>query len=224
VADARRSFHEHLDELRQETVRLGALAEEAIAVGTEVLLAANLTGAEGLVADDARLDTLTDSIEERALELMARQQPMASDLRTIVTTLRAIHEIERIGDLMVNVAKATRRLYPQPLDPKVRGILQQMGAQAREQLHVAIDAFADADVARAAALADMDDIMDEMQKALFRAIFATGGTEEANVQRAVQIALVGRYYERIADHAVNVAERVSFMVTGEPRRHEVATS
>jgi phosphate transport system protein len=116
---------------------------------------------------------------------------------------------------MVNVAKTTRRLYPHKLDPKMRGIIDRMGTQASNQTRVAIDAFADADPSWAAALADMDDAMDELTKSLFRHILAGDGSDESAVLLAVQMALVGRHYERIADHAVTIAERVGFMVTGE---------
>ena len=147
--------------------------------------------------------------------LLARQQPMASDLRTVVAVLRIVHELERSADLMVNVAKTTRRLYPHSVDPKLRGIIQRMGEQAGTQTRVAIDAFADADPSAAAALADMDDTMDDLTKSLFRYILGSASGEEETVLQAVQLALVGRHYERIADHSVTIAQRVGFMVTGE---------
>jgi phosphate transport system protein len=124
---------------------------------------------------------------------------------------------------MVNVAKTTRRLYPHSLDPKLRGIIQRMGEQAGTQTRVALDAFADSDPSAAHALADMDDTMDDLTNSLFRYILAGSGTDdEGKVLTAVQLALVGRHYERIADHAVTIGERVGFMVTGEhpPRRDE----
>jgi len=214
MTETRKAFHEELHELNSAVVRLAALAVEAIQAGTQVLLAADVAGVERVVASDGALDELTHYIEQQSCLLMARQQPMAVDLRTLVTILRVIHEIERIGDLMVNVAKTTRRLYPHALDPKVRGLIGRMGEQASDQLRLAIEAFADRDVGRAAALADMDDVMDDLQKDLFRLIFSAHAADDAHVQRAVQVALVGRYYERIADHAVNVAQRVHFMVTG----------
>ena len=216
MAEIRRSFHEQLDEVKHGVVRLGALATEAIAAGTQALLDADLAAADRVITGDMFLDDLTRSIEERAYQLLARQQPMASDLRTLVTVLRIIHEIERTGDLMQNVAKTTRRLYPAQLPPKVRGLVARMGSQATLQLRVAVEAFASQDAARALALVDMDDVMDELQRELFRSIFTHGPAgDEATLQQAVQTALVGRYYERIADHAVNVGQRVAYMVTGE---------
>ena len=110
---------------------------------------------------------------------------------------------------------AARRLYPGPLDPKVRGIIDRMRSQATAQLQLASDTFAERDPAKASALEDMDDVMDDLQKELYRTIFAAGAREEAELQRAVQVALLGRYFERIADHAVNIGERVGYMVTGE---------
>jgi phosphate transport system protein len=133
----------------------------------------------------------------------------------VVAVLRTIHEIERTGDLMVNVAKTTRRLYPVELPEPIRRLVEQMGNQAGLQLRMAIEAFAESDCARAMALEDMDDVMDDLQRELFRTIFALGRADEAGLQQMVQIALVGRYFERMADHAVNIGERVNYMVTGE---------
>jgi phosphate transport system protein len=157
-------------------------------------------------------------IEHRVYQLFALQQPMASDLRAMLAVLRILHEIELTGGLMRNVARATRRLYPRELPPRIRGIIERMGAQASVQTHLAVDAFADGDEAIAAALPDMDDVMDDLQKELFRAIFAgfSGGTnDEAALQMAVQLAFVGRDYERAADQAVIIGRWVAFMITGQ---------
>jgi phosphate transport system protein len=220
MPETRRIFHEELAELGADVVRLSALASEAIQAGTAALLGLDLAAAESVITDDAIMDALAHDMEERVYLLLARQQPMAVDLRTLVTTVRVTHELERIGDLMANVAKATRRIYPRPLDPKVRGLVDRMREQATAQLQVATDAFAERNPRRAKALADMDDVMDDLQKELFRVIFHLPGRDEAAVQMAVQVALVGRYFERIADHAVNVAERVPYMVTGNLFPHD----
>lgn len=220
MTETRRVFHEELDAICADVIRLGALAGESIEAGTNALLSGDLSLVESVVENDWVLDDLTYGIEGRACLLLAQQQPMARDLRVIVTVLRVIHEIERIGDLMAKVAKATRRLYPSGLEPRLRGLIDRMRDQARAQLQLAIDAFADADQARAAALVDMDDVMDDLQKELFQAIFAVKSIDDAALQMAVQVALVGRYYERAGDHAVNVAERVEYMVTGRFRREQ----
>ena len=220
MTETRKVFHEELKELGDDVIRLSAMASEAIQAGTAALLEFDLVAAERVISNDVVMDELAHSMEERIYLLLARQQPMAVDLRMLVATLRAIHELERSGDLMINVAKATRRLYPNPLEPKLRGLIDRMREQATAQLQVATDAFADRDADRAKALEDMDDVMDDLQKELFRTIFSTPGHDDASVQRAVQVALVGRYFERIADHSVNIAERVSYMVTGHLYMHE----
>ncbi len=213
--EIRHTYHSQLDDLRVDVVRLGLLATDAIAAGTAALLEADLTGADRVIHADGGIDDLTRSLEERCYLTLARQQPMASDLRMVVAVLRTIHEIERTGDLMVNVAKTTRRLYPVEVAEPIRRLIEQMGKQAGVQMRLAIEAFAESDCVRALALEDMDDAMDDLQRELFRTIFALGRADEAGLQQMVQIALVGRYYERMADHAVNIGERVNYMVTGE---------
>lgn len=219
MTETRKVFHNDLDELTTDVVRLGAMAGEAIEAGTTALLDSDLAAVKHVVAADRTLDDLTDSIEERTYLMLALQQPMAADLRTLVTVLRVCHELERIGDLMVRVAKATRRLYPKGLDPRTRGLIDRMREQAGAQLRLAVDSFADRDPDRAAALTDMDDVMDDLQKSLFQAIFSDHSGDAAAIERAVQTALIGRYMERVGDHAANVAERVEFMVVGRFHHH-----
>jgi phosphate transport system protein len=225
AAEARRSFGEHLDEIRADVIKLAGFTSEAIGACTQGLLDADLAGAERVVADDVRIDDLKESLEHRVYEIFATQQPMAGDLRTLLAVLRILQEIQLTADLTVSVAKATRRLYPGTLPPKVRGLIERMGAQAAVQLNLAVDSFADAEVATASALPDMDDVMDDLQKELFRAIFQHCGGDEAGLQQAVQLALIGRYYERMADHAVLIGAWTNFMVTGEfPTRAETHDS
>lgn len=212
--EGRKTLQEDLAEVRADIIRLAALTTEAIAAGTQALLDGDLAMAEAVVDGDDRIDDLYHQIEDRLLLTLATQSPVAIDLRLVVTMMRINHELERDADLMVNVAKTTRRIYPHELDPKIRGIIDQMGIQASNQTRLAIDAFADSDPSWAAALGDMDDTMDELTKSLFRHILAWGASDEATVLQAVQVALVGRHYERIADHAVTIAARVQYMVTG----------
>ena len=108
MVETRRAFHEELEELNADVLRLAALATEAIQAGSAALLDFDLAGADKVIADDKVIDELTHAMEEQVYLLLARQQPMASDLRTLVSILRVIHELERVGDLMKNVAKATR--------------------------------------------------------------------------------------------------------------------
>lgn len=211
---ARRTLLDELADVRTDIIRMAALTTEAITAGTQAFLGGDPSAAEIVIDGDDAIDDLYHRIDDQLLLVLARQSPVAADLRAVITTMRISHELERTADLVVNVAKATRRLYPHTLDPRVRGIIDQMGQQAVSQTRVAIDAFADRDPTWAGALTDMDDAMDDLTKSLFRHILADTTGDEASVLRAVQVALVGRHYERMADHAVTIAERVEFMVTG----------
>jgi phosphate transport system protein len=215
VPDARRSYHEQLEEIRGDVVKVAAKTCEQIGAATQAMLDGDLALVDRIYAEHEEIAQRVTQIEQRVYQLFALQQPMASDLRELLAVLRILHEIELTAGLMRNVARATRRLYPRELPPRVRGIIERMGAQASVQTHLAVDAFADVDAAIAAALPDMDDVMDDLQKELFRAIFAVGAPDESALQMAVQLAFVGRDYERAADHAVMVGRWVAFMVTGE---------
>ncbi len=222
----RKTFDEQLHEIRGEVVKLAALVSEQIGRATEAMLDADLRMVDAVYEEHDSLKEFNRTIEERAYAIFALQQPLATDLRCLLAVLRILHELELTDGLMKNVARATRRIYPRELSPRVRGIVERMGSQAAAQLHVAVDAFADNDPAAAAALPDMDDVMDDLQKDLFRAILVADptGLDEGVLQRAVQMALVGRYYERVADHAVQIGRWVAFMVTGElPRPADEST-
>jgi phosphate transport system protein len=213
--EARRTLQDELDDVRSKIIRLGAMTTEAITAGTQAFLEGDLHMAEQVIAADDAIDDLYHVIEDHIILILATQSPVAADLRTVITMLRINHELERDADLMVNVAKTTRRIYPHELDPKARGIVDRMGVQAANQTRLAIDAFADRDPSWAATLADMDDAMDELSKSLFRHAISLGANaDEGTIVKAMQVALLARHYERIADHAVTIASRVQFMVTG----------
>jgi phosphate transport system protein len=139
---------------------------------------------------------------------------MARDLRAVVTAVKLSWEIERSGDLVVNVCKAASVLRGAPLDPRIRSLLERMSEQAQTLTCRAIDAYATDDVALAAALDDMDDTLDALQLEYVKVIIDSHERQGLELQTAVQLALVGRYYERIGDHAVNIGERTQYMVSG----------
>ena len=221
--EARKTFDEQLTELKADVIRMAAMVGESVGAGTQALLDADLGVVERVLANDDAVDALEHELELRVYELIARQQPMAVDLRTLLAVQRILHELELTGDLMVTVAKSARRLYPATLPPLIRGLIERMGAQASVQLQVSIDSFVDSDQALAAALPDMDDVMDDLQKELFRAIFTSLTPNEEGLQLAVQLALIGRFYERVADHAVTIGIWTRFIVTGDlPDREPTA--
>ncbi len=210
--ETRKTFHHELDAIMRETVRLAGHVTEGIPRGTEALLSGDLQAAQEIIDHDDVLDELSIEIEERCYSILALQQPMASDLRAVICAIRLVAEIERSGDLVVNVCKALRRIYPLELPPEVRGYLQQMSEQATKLFRMCMDAYAESDAALAAAIDDMDDRLDDLHADYIQAVLQWGG--DGDIQTAVQLALVGRYYERIGDHAVNIGERVRYMVDG----------
>jgi phosphate transport system protein len=214
MGEVRKAFHEELDDLRREIVREAALVTETIPRGTEVLLDNDLQGAQALIDADDELDYLSLEIEEHVVRLLTLQQPVASDLRSLVTALKMNGEIERSGDLVVNIAKGCRRMYGVQINPRCRGIIEQMSEEAARLYRYAVDAYVEGNAGLAGALDDMDDRLDALNKDFVKAIFEAHGAGEIDLQAAVQLALVGRYYERIGDHAVNIGQMIQFMVTG----------
>jgi phosphate transport system protein len=214
MQEQRKTFQQELDHIRDGIVRLAAMATELIPRGTEVLLANDLRGAQSLIEEDDAVDDLAISIEDECYHVLALQQPMAGDLRSIVAALRLVSEIERSADLMVNVAKGARRIYPCDMGPRLRGLIERMSQEAARLFKLAIDAYVEHDAALASALDDMDDRLDQLHKDYIQAIFESHHEATIDLQAAVQLALIGRYYERIGDHAVNIGTRVEYMVTG----------
>ncbi len=207
-------FHRELDELVSDIVRLGALACQTIPRGTDVLLGGELHEAQQLIDEDDVIDHLSVSIEERCYVIMVRQAPMAGELRRLVTITKMVAELERSADLMVNICKGARRMYGAPMSPKVRGVVAAMANEAQRLLSLSIDAFVDEDDALGRALDDIDDQLDQLNRDMVEAIFDAHADGQIDLQSAVQLALVARYYERIGDHAVNIGQRVTYMVTG----------
>lgn len=208
----RKNFHQQLDDLSRDIVRLAAYVTDMIPRGTDALLSGDLKAMQALIDSDDEPDELTIWIEEQCYQLLALQQPMAGDLRTIIAAIRLSAEIERSGDLMVNVCKGARRVYPFEMAPVVRGLIEQMAEQAARLFRLAMDAYVERDSGLAAALDDMDDTLDALHKQYIETLLAE--EHSTDLQAAVQLALIGRYYERIGDHAVNIGEQIRYMVDG----------
>ena len=214
ATEVRKNFHHELDIVRDDLVRMAGLVEEALARATRAFLDGDLAVAEQIMQGDDAIDALALSVEEHCYQLLALQQPMASDLRALMTAIRMCAEIERSGDLVANIMKAARRIYGAEIDPKMRGLLERMGGQVHRLFRLSIDAYVDKDVGLASALDDIDDEIDDLHVDFIQSIFETRESGELPLQVAVQLALVGRFYERIGDHAVNIGERVRYMCTG----------
>ena len=213
-SEHRISYHRELDQLNEDVQRLGAMVSETVPRGTEVLLGGDLGKAQALVEDDDEIDRFSVDIEERVYRTMARQAPMASELRRLVTVLKLVGELERSADLMVNISKAARRMYGEPLTPRVRGVVSAMSAEALKLVNLSMEAFAEEDESLASALADIDDRLDQLNRDMVEVVFEAHAEQKIGIAAAVQLALIARYYERIGDHAVNIGQRVTYMVTG----------
>jgi phosphate transport system protein len=219
MSDTRRTFHHELDVIRDDLVHMASLVLEAIQRGTDVLLAHDRDGAEAVIEADAALDALAVEVEDRCFHQLALQQPMATDLRRLVTAIRLTAELERSGDLVVNIAKGTRRMVGSVSDPAVRGLIQAMSDEAVRLFSAALRAYADSDAEQGLAVREMDDALDDLHRAYVERVLAACRSGHLDIQVAVQLALIGRYYERIGDHAVNMGEKVCFLVTGQQPTH-----
>ena len=213
--ETRKSFHHQVDEVRAEIVRLAGLAVEALPQGTDVLLSGDLELADELIAREREVRRRCVAVEDRCYQLIAMQAPVASDLRQIVTVVRMTAEVERSYALVVNIAKAARRIYGSPLDPRLRGLITSMSEHAHQLMKFAVDAYVEADARLAAALDDMDDMLDLLHADFIAMIFECHAQGEAELKVAVQLAMIGRFYERVGDHAVIIGKRVRYMVTGD---------
>jgi phosphate transport system protein len=210
----RTSFRDQLDHVKRDVVRLGALVSETISRGTDAFLTADDAATEAMDEDDKRVDRLTAAIEQDGCRLLALQQPVASDLRALMTALRLAYEMERVGDLMVNIAAAAHGLRGHDLDPRARGLVEQLGELTHALLCAAIDAYADGDTEASTRLASVHDEITDVHRRLVEHLLQSAHAGVIDVDAAVQLALVGRSFERVGDHAFNVVRRVRYMVNG----------
>lgn len=210
----REVFADQLDSVRDELVHLAGLVRVAVSKATDSLLEADATVAEQVISGDDEIDALREKLEEQSFELLSLQNPVAGDLRMLVATLRMVQELERMGDLAVHVAKIARLRVPESAVPQdLVPMISRMAAVAEVMIGKVEHIIAQSDVQAAEELEQIDQEMDRLRRSSFRALLGSEWTH--GVEPAVDIALLGRYYERIADHAVSVAHRVVFLVTGE---------
>ncbi|MGA0902372.1 MAG: phosphate signaling complex protein PhoU [Candidatus Nanopelagicaceae bacterium] len=209
----RSAFQDELDGVTSTLVELSTIVSGAIDKATHALLTANLPEAEEVIAADDRVDNLQHELDARIIDIIARQQPVASDLRALVTALRMSADLERMGDMAHHVAKITRLRHPAAAVPsELLLTLEEMGKVAKTIADKAGAVIASRDIDKALELERDDDEMDKLHRKLFTTLLADDwkhGTETA-----IDITLIGRYYERFADHAVSVARRVYYLVTG----------
>jgi len=209
----RDAFHDELDSIGQSLVEMSQLANTAMVRATKAILEADLALAEEVISEDERIDNLHHDLDARTLTLLARQQPVAGDLRTIVASIRMSSDIERMGDLAHHVAKLARMRYPAcAIPPELVFIIQEMGEVAQRIMLKTTGIITSRDTLAAVELEKDDDEMDKLHRKLFEILLDDNWSH--GIETAIDMTLIGRYYERYADHAVSVARRVYFLVTG----------
>lgn len=210
----REAFHDQLDAIFVDLAAMCAQVETAVNRATASLLTGDAAIAEEVISADQAIDAVREKIEDNAFALLSLQQPVAGDLRVVVSALRMVSELERMGDLSVHVAKIARLRVPNIAVPEsIRDTMVNMAEVAEDMVRRVKSIIADRDVEAAIALGRDDEIMDQLRRKSFAELL--GDDWQHGVEAAVDIALLGRYYERIADHAVSVANRVIFVVTGQ---------
>ncbi len=216
------SFHEQLEELKQRLLAMSHEVENL--VDRAVALASDDADdtPEGIKQADRAIDEAEVAIEESCIELLALHQPMASDLRELVTILKINNDLERIGDHATNIASSVRRLRESNYRPPYPQELEEMSRIARRMLRQALDAFVHGNADEAMSVKAQDDRVDRLEDSVFR-VMLTHMTEH-NISACLQVILMARNIERIADHATNIGEDVVYMVRGMTVRHKVPLS
>jgi phosphate transport system protein len=219
---ARTRFHDELDSLETEIVTMGAMAEAAVGRAMTALATRDLAVADEVVAADDELDTRYLGVERRILEILAMQTPVASDLRLVSAILHINLHLERVGDQAVNIAKITKATVQFPSNEEVLSHLREMSEVVRPMLRTAIEAFARRDLDLCLQLPIMDDPVDRLNRGMYREVAALG-SDPGLLEWGIHMNVVARQLERVGDHAVDIAEQVSFLLTGEFREFSDAS-
>jgi phosphate transport system protein len=210
----RETFAQSLKALQDDLARMGAIVESMVHQALEALARRDIALANKVMAMDDDIDHLNLDIENRCLELIALQQPLARDLRTIAAAMKIITDIERMGDYAVDMAKEAIKLADRPLFKPLVDI-PRMGELVKEMLRESLEAFASRDLDLVRRVIERDDAVDHLQRALFDELIDFMVKDSSLVFQSVHLIMITRYLERIADHITNVGERVIYMETGE---------
>ena len=219
----RSAYHKQLDDLATQLGEMCGMAGVAMKRATQALLEADIRAAEQVIRDHDQIVALRAQVEKEAFALLALQQPVAGDLRAIFSSIQIIADTERMGALAVHIAKVARREHPKHVLPEdVRGCFAEMGKVAIALGDGAKQVLVSRDPQQAAQLHEQDKAMDELYRHLFSVLLDDDWKHGVTV--GVEVALLGRFYERFADHAVEIGRRVIFMVTGDlPNEDEIST-
>jgi phosphate transport system protein len=218
TADTHRHFHDELADLKARLLAMSGEAEAALARALESLLDRDAAKAAAVIGGDVRLDATEVAIEDQCIRLLALQQPMARDLRMVTSALRIASDLERVGDHAVNIAQSTERLLQaSPIAPEPE--LVDMARLARGMLADALEAFVRGDASAARAVCARDDTVDALHRSVFRILLTHMMEDPRNISAGMELALVSRNLERVADLATNIGEDVVFLVEGKSIKH-----
>jgi len=221
MADRRhtdREYENELAQLRERVLLMGARVEEMMTSSRRAFSERDGDLARSTIRNDHQIDTLEMEIDELCLQVLARRQPVASDLRFITTALKLVTDLERIGDLCVNMCERVAELCEDPTYP-TQGPIPRIGEAAQSMLHDALDAFVAGDANKAEQVVQRDHMVDAYYAQLFPELVAHMMSDPTVVFRSTRMLSIGKYIERIADHATNIGELVVFMVRGQDVRH-----
>ena len=214
MALIRSVFQDELDNVSQSLVDLTAMVSASMSKATTAILSCDLKLAEEVIATDVKIDDYQHDNDSRIIDIIARQQPVASDLRALVTALRMGSDLERMGDLSHHVAKVARLRHPNAaVPPELVAIIQAMGVAAVAITEKTGVVIATRNTEMALEIERDDDVMDDLHRKLIAVLIEP--TWKHGIETAIDLTLLGRYYERYADHAVSISRRVYFLVTGE---------
>lgn len=213
-------FREELERLKERLLAMGGLAEERVRSAVDALVSGDRERLAGVLSGDEPVNQLHVEIDALAFRLLALHQPMASDLRVIVAALKINGDLERIGDMAVNIAEAAGRyLARPPVKPLLD--LPRMADIAQAMLRDALDAFVKRDIALARSVLERDDLLDNLKMQIFRELLTFMMQDPATIEAGLDLILISRHLERIGDHATNIAEDIIFVVSAKDIRHSL---
>lgn len=214
-----RHFQEELEQLKERLLAMGGLAEERVREAVRSLTDRDAAALDAVLAGDEPINDLHIEIDDRCFKLLALHQPMAADLRVIVAAVKINTDLERVGDLAVNIGEAGKRyIQHAPVKPLID--IPRMGELAQRMLRDALDAFVRKDMALAESVLAQDDTLDALKTQIFRELLTYMLTNTATIEPALDLILISRHLERIGDHATNVAEDVIFILSARDVRHQ----
>ncbi|MHB1311839.1 MAG: phosphate signaling complex protein PhoU [Gemmatimonadaceae bacterium] len=214
-----RHFHEQLGELKQRLLSMSARAEELVELAVDAMLTHDIGKAEAVIEADRELDQQELEVEQLTVELLALQQPMARDLRFLISAIKVTSDLERVGDHAVNIAQSVLRLHALPTRVTPEPAIAEMARRARSMLADALDAFVRGDGALGRDVCQRDDIVDALHESLFRSLLTHMMGDPRTINPSLEVLLVSRNLERVADLATNIGEDAVFLAEGKQIKH-----